>query len=153
MVDDADMGVLEIAPTGSQSRAVYWRDMRSLYNRSEAAQEMLGKSTMNNLNIEVTERVYAQAMTPGDVMSARGYHSAELLFILDEANGIDADIMTAIKGTTASGHTTIIQLGNPTNNSGLFYDAFMGEDSSWYTMNISAFDSPNLLSLEGAGLV
>ena len=103
---------------------------------------------MNNLNIEVTERVYAQAMTPGDVMSARGYHSAELLFILDEANGIDADIMTAIKGTTASGHTTIIQLGNPTNNSGLFYDAFMGEDSSWYTMNISAFDSPNLLSLE-----
>ena len=142
------IGILQIAPTGAQSKGVFWRDMRRLYRGSAIAQELLDHSEMHNLNIEVSDERYAMAMTPGDVMAARGYHSQVLRFLLDEANGIDADIHTAIKGITASGDITIIMLGNPTVNSGLFYDAFMEKELGWHCMNISSFDSPNLLNLE-----
>ena len=142
------IAIMEIAPTQNQSRGVFWRDMRGLYNNSPLAQSLLNNAEMHKTSIEVDEYRYAHAVNPGDVMNLRGYHADKMLFILDEGNGIDAEYFTAISGIAASGEISIVQLGNPTQNSGIFYDSFMEKDLGWHTMNISSFDSPNLLSLE-----
>ena len=139
--------IIQIAPTESQSKGVYWTDMRRMYFGSVIAGELLENAEMYSLSFEIDEQRYAHAMTPKNMLAARGYHAPELLFLMDEANGIEGDVHDAIKGVTASGDTTIVMLGNPTNNSGPFYDAFHNTDLGWRTMNISAFDSPNLISL------
>ena len=142
------LAIMEIAPTGSQSRGVYWRDMRGVYRGSKLAQQLLGDAEMHTLSFDVDDYRYAHAITPGDEMALRGYHADEMLFILDEGNGINATFFDAIGGTTASGEATIVQLGNPTDNSGIFYDSCTNPDLGWHVIPISAFDSPNLLSLE-----
>lgn len=140
--------IIQIAPTEAQSKGVYWTDMRRMYNGSVIAGQLLENAQMFNLNFEIDDNRYAHAMTPKNMLAARGYHNAELLFLMDEANGIEGDVHDAIKGVTASGDTTIVMLGNPTNNSGPFYDAFHNNDLGWHTINISAFDSPNLITLQ-----
>ena len=139
--------VMDIAPTGNQSRHVHWQHMNSAYNRSPAAQDFLGRVPMRKMSIDVTDSRYAHAVTPADEMSLRGYHAERLLFVLDEGNGVDADFFDSIRGISASGDVKVIQLGNPTDTSGLFYDTFHDTELGWYTITISAFDSPNISSL------
>ena len=142
------ISVLQIAPTLVQSKGVFWRDMNGLYDDSPLAQELLDAAKMHGMSFPVSARRYAQAVSPGDTKALRGYHNENMLFVLDEGNGVDADYYTAIDGIAASGEITIVQLGNPTENSGIFYDSFNEADLGWYTMHISAFDSPNMLNLE-----
>ena len=142
------VAILQIAPTRDQSKGVFWRDMRGLYRTSPMARELLGNAEILQTQLEVSDYRYAMAVSPGDVMSLRGYHAEEMMFILDEGNGVNAEFFTAIDGIAASGDISVMQLGNPTQSSGIFYDAFMESNLGWHTMNISSFDSPNLLSLE-----
>lgn len=139
---------LEIAPTGHQSAGVFWRDMRGVYGSSRLAQQLLGEAEMHKMRFEVDNYRYASAITPGDEMSIRGFHADNLRFIMDEGNGIQADFFDAISGVAASGNIKIVQLGNPTANSGIFYESCTNPDLGWYTLYISAFDSPNIISLE-----
>ena len=141
------VAIMEIAPTEKQSHGVYWRDMRGVYRSSPLAMFLLGKAEMHRTSFEVSDYRYAAALTPGDEMSLRGYHADEMIYVLDEGNGIDAEFFDAIAGTQASGSTKIIQLGNPTANSGIFYDCCQNPDLGWHVMHISAFDSPNIQSL------
>ena len=142
------LSVLQIAPSGTQSRKVFWTDMNGLYKDSELAQELLGYTEMHSTSFEVDPRRYAQAVTPGDTKALRGYHNTKMLFILDEGNGVDAGFYTAIDGIAASGDVKVVQLGNPTDTSGIFYDSFNDPELGWYTINISAFDSPNIVDME-----
>lgn len=141
------IGILQIAPTRDQSRGVFWRNMRGLYAGSEVARRLFGNEPMYATSFEPSEYRYAQAVSPGDVMALRGWHEDELLFILDEGNGVDAEFFTAIRGVTASGKINVVQLGNPTQSSGLFYDSYVNAELGWHRISISAFDSPNLSSL------
>ena len=148
LTDEDRLSVLQIAPTGTQSRKVFWADMNGLYKDSDLARELLDNTEMHTTSFEIDPRRYAQAVTPGDTKALRGYHNTKMLFILDEGNGVDAGFYTAIDGIAASGDVKVVQLGNPTDTSGMFYESFNDKDLGWYTINISAFDSPNLISLE-----
>lgn len=142
------MAVMDIAPTGAQSRHVHWQHMNSAYNRSPIAQDLLGNKDMHKMSFDVTDSKYAHSVTPADEMSLRGYHAERLLFILDEGNGVDADFFDSIRGISASGDVKVVQLGNPTDISGLFYDTFHDKELGWHTITVSCFDSPNISTLE-----
>src|SRR5262249_40569643 len=77
----------------------------------------------------------------------QGYHSEHILIILDEAPGISAEIWEAIEGIRAGGEVCVLALGNPVVASGPFYDAFASNRCGWYTITISAFDTPNLAGI------
>src|ERR1700722_18082136 len=44
----------------------------------------------------------------------QGFHSPNLLIIIDEAPGINADVWQAIEGIRAGGNVHLLVLGNPT---------------------------------------
>lgn len=55
-----------------------------------------------------------------------GYHDDYMLFIVDEASGVNEEMYPAIEGAVATGIIVIILLiGNPTKNIGTFYDSHM----------------------------
>jgi hypothetical protein len=74
----------------------------------------------------------------------QGFHSPNILLILDEAPGIHGSLWEAIEGLLSSGNTRLLALGNPVISSGPFYDAFGPDRQAWDTYSISAFDTPNL---------
>lgn len=71
----------------------------------------------------------------------QGFHSENLLFVLDEASGID-DIIFEVAGGALSTHDAkILMTANPTRTSGYFYDAFHKNRDRWVTMKVSCQDS------------
>jgi len=85
------------------------------------------------------------SVSPKDPENFSGFRTpGGVLVIIDEASDLEPDIMEAILGLTMSGHSKILMIGNPLRPSGPFYDAF--HNSTWATMAISSYDSPNVMS-------
>lgn len=81
-----------------------------------------------------------------------GIHSDNVLYIYDEASGIDDIIWEVSQGAMTSPHARWLCLGNPTKNTGKFHDCFGKnkhqegdtDTSLWHTFTISCFDSPRV---------
>jgi len=61
-----------------------------------------------------------------------------MLFIVDEASGVDEAIYEAIEGNRAGGQAHLVLFGNPTRTSGTFYEAFTSAADRWHTLHISS---------------
>lgn len=70
-----------------------------------------------------------------------GYSGPENLFIVDEGSAITQDLFEAIDGNRAGGGS-LCMVGNPTQNSGPFFDAFHMQALHWARLHISSFDTP-----------
>jgi hypothetical protein len=71
----------------------------------------------------------------------QGFHSENMLFLLDEASGIEEVIFEAGRGALSTEGAKVIQTGNPTRTSGYFFNSFK-ETSHYYNMTVSCYDSP-----------
>lgn len=90
-------------------------------------------------------RIFGRSTNTAERMA--GLSGAELLFVIDEASGIDESIFEAIEGNRAGGARELM-LGNPTQTSGTFFDAFHSKREFYHTMHISSEESPNVVSGE-----
>lgn len=70
-----------------------------------------------------------------------GLHSENMLYIIDEAPGVDDVIFETARGAMSSKGSKTIMTGNPTRLSGYFYDAFHKNRNNWATMKVSCYDS------------
>jgi len=90
----------------------------------------------------------AQVSPGGDVAEGlQGFHAEEnLLFILDEASGIPDAIFPAVEGALTAEGSYVLMTGNPTRNSGFFYDVFNSRDlKGMYALkHVSCLDSPRV---------
>lgn len=66
----------------------------------------------------------------------QGFHSPHMLFIADEASGIDDVIFEVGKGAMSSPGSKTILTGNPTRTQGYFYDAFHRMRGFWSTLTV-----------------
>ncbi len=70
-----------------------------------------------------------------------GLHSENMLFLIDEAAGVDDVIFETARGAMSTLGAKTIMTGNPTRLSGYFFEAFHGNRAHWATMKVSCFDS------------
>lgn len=85
--------------------------------------------------------------------AVQGMSGTRMLYIIDEASGIPDFIYDAIEGNRAGG-AKVILTGNPTQNTGEFYDAFHSkkldeknpESTGYKCITISSEESPNVLA-------
>jgi phage terminase large subunit len=66
-----------------------------------------------------------------------GFSGANLLFLVDEASGVPDEIFEAMEGNRAGG-ARIAMTSNPTQTSGVFYDAFTSDRSEWFQVHLSS---------------
>jgi len=71
----------------------------------------------------------------------QGFHSPNMLFIADEASGIDNIIFEVAEGSLSTKGAKVILTGNPTRSSGYFYDCFHTMKHRWKTFTVSCHDS------------
>lgn len=71
----------------------------------------------------------------------QGYHSPNMLFIIDEASGVDDIIFEVGRGSMSSKGAKTVMTGNPTRTNGYFYNAFHSMKNFWYTMKVGCEDS------------
>jgi hypothetical protein len=111
----------------------------------------LGGLARTGLKSEDFRQVWG--FTARQAEAVQGIAGSRLFFIVDEASGIPQPIYDAIEGNRAGGAKSLLT-GNPTKNSGEFFDAFnkksldskqSGEGVVGYKcITISSEDSPNV---------
>ncbi len=135
------------APTAHQLQDVLWGELGKWYRKMPKwYQDQL------NLRNERLEVVGSEAEAFAVARTARkeqpeafqGFHSENMLFIVDEASGVDQLIFEVGQGAMSSTGAKTIMTGNPTRSSGYFYDAFHSDRGVWHTMKVSCADSTNV---------
>lgn len=76
-----------------------------------------------------------------------GISGENVLYIVDEASGVAREIYEAIEGNRA-GSARLLLLGNPTQNSGEFYDAFNAKARFYVGITVSSEETPNVVAGE-----
>lgn len=136
-----DAVVINTAPTWTQIENQFWRNLREAYQK--ARYPLGGNLLKTKLDIDETWFALGIANDEHNMEGFQGWHAKAMLVIFDEASGISPKIYEAALGAMAGGHTVrFVLIGNPTQNSGPFYDAF--KDPTFNKIHISAFDTPNV---------
>lgn len=130
--------VITTAPSERQVKELLWREIRSLYNQNRDF--IGGKITQTRL--EISNKRYAYGFSTDTVDRFQGFHSPNILIIVDEASGLQESLYDPILGCLTSENSKLLLIGNPLNLSGTFYDAFHKNRSHFETIHISAFDTP-----------
>jgi hypothetical protein len=66
-----------------------------------------------------------------------GFHSPNMLFIVEEASGVPNVIFETASGALSTPGAKIVMCGNPTRSDGYFYDAFHSDRENWHCITVS----------------
>lgn len=83
--------------------------------------------------------------TAREAEAIAGTSGARLLYVLDEASGIDDALHVAVRGNLASAQCREVALSNPTRNEGWYFDAFHSKKDLYRRIVISSRESPNIV--------
>lgn len=133
--------VVTVSPTLRQVK-VFWDEV-------EVARRNAGIRfpECSTTGMRVSEESYGLGISSSRGVNIQGFHGSDILIIADEAPGIEADLWESIEGIRAGGKVTLLELGNPTVNSGHFFENFSRGRSTCECITISAFDSPNFAGI------
>ena len=134
--------VLSTAPTFRQVRHILWRQIRRLHR--QASETLDGK--MLDTRWELADDRYALGLSADTADQFQGFHSENMMIVVDEAEGVSDEIYEAIEAVMTSSEPRLLLIGNPTTVSGAFRRAFYQERHLYHTITISALESPNVES-------
>ena len=132
--------VLSTASTFRQVRHVLWREVHRRYNQANYS---LG-GRMLDTRLELSEGRFALGLSADSGDEFQGFHSPNMLIVVDEAEGVSEPIYEAIEAVMTSENCRLLMIGNPTTMSGTFRRAIYEHRDLYRTVTISALDSPNL---------
>lgn len=130
--------VVATAPTKQQLHDVLWSEVDKWMNNSPLL-PMLIKWTKTYVYVQGYEkRWFAVARTATKPENMQGFHEDNMLFIVDEASGVADPIMEAITGTLSGENNKLLLMGNPTKNSGTFYESHTADRALYRCHTVNA---------------
>ena len=140
--------VITTAPSKRQVEELLWSEIRTLHGNARVklgGQLDLARWKLDDdwFSVGITTR--PDAISEG-ATRFQGYHSPNLLVIVDEAAGIDPAIHEAIEGLLTSATVRVLEIGNPTGSSGPFVDHIISD--RYHTIRIDCEESPNVVAGE-----
>ena len=120
--------VITTAPTMTQIEDILWKEIANLYHHSKVP---IGGDLLTT-EIKLNEEWFALGLSTNEVNRFMGFHSPNLLVIIDEAIGVDPMIWEAIEGLHAS---KILAIGNPLVPEGNFFKCF--SSPLWHKIKVS----------------
>ena len=136
--------VIVTGPTQRQVQDVVWRETRDAFYASKLS--LPGHILPVEPRLEVSNQHFALGFSTDKPYRLTGFHSPHLLVIITEAYAIAQRHIDAVKMLNPE---KLILTGNPLTVGGEFFDSHHGR-GGYQTVNISAFDTPNL---QGQGVV
>ena len=130
------------APTRQQLHDVLWAEISKWQAKSSILKRILKWTKTKIYMRNYEERWFATARTATKPENMQGFHEDYMLFIVDEASGVEDKIMEAILGTLSGPFNKLLMCGNPTRTSGTFYDSHNKDREDYKTHKVSCLDSP-----------
>lgn len=142
-----DAQVLVTATTAAQINAVFWRELSIRYHKAlHPLGGQLNLMAANGLKDGFRTIV---GFSPRDREAAAGISGTNILYLVDEASGVEDDVFYTIDGNLAGGgDCKLLLISNPTRNEGYFHDVFAQKKvaQQWKTFTLSSEQTPNAVS-------
>ena len=131
------------APTAHQLQDVLWREMRRLVSGMEEETRELFSLTADRIHLRGSAgMIVARTARPENPDALQGFHAPEILFIIDEAAGVNDAIFEVARGALSTASARVALAGNPTRLTGYFHNAFHLARDAWNRLHFSCLDSP-----------
>lgn len=129
--------IVSTAPTARQVQQLLWQEINNIHRSSRYP---LGGKCLN-VSWTLGAKWFAVGLSTDDPNRFQGFHADNILGVIDEASGVDAPIWEGMDAILTSQGARMLVIGNPTEPSGEFFDAFTSP--LYHKIHISAFDTPN----------
>jgi len=132
--------VITTAPTYRQVEEILWREIANSWSGARFA---LG-GELKQTKMELDKNWFAIGLSTDEPERFQGLHNKYVLVIGDEASGLPPTVYAAMENPLAAGEfRSLLLIGNPTQPTGNFKDAYINENGLYQTFQISCFDTPN----------
>ena len=125
-------------PTSRQVDDIVWNEIRHAFGN---ARRPLSGRMFRTSRYELDEESFALGFATNSPYNLQGFHSPNLLVVITEAHAVRQDDMDAIRRLNP---TRLLMTGNPFASAGVFYDSHHSRRELYKTVQISAFDTPNV---------
>ena len=99
---------------------------------------------MLHARFELDDDRFALGLSTDEVDQFQGFHSPNMLIVVDEAEGVSEEIYEAIDAVMTAGASKLLLIGNPTSVTGTFRRSFHEDRRLYHNITISALESPNV---------
>lgn len=129
------------APTQHQLFDILWAEVSKWLRNNKALADELVWTKEKVYMRGYPEEWFSVARTASKPDALQGFHAEELLFIIDEASGVDDVIFEPVLGALSTTGARLLMCGNPTQLSGFFYDSHNKNRASYSTFHIDGRNS------------
>lgn len=132
--------VVTTAPTWRQVKSLLWHEVNQLH--TGAAFPLGGICLQTEVKLPDGRYAIGLSTKPEDVEAFQGHHAKNILLVYDEASGVEQPIFDAGEGYLTTAGAKLLLIGNPTQATGEFYNAFHRNRAAYHQVHISYKDLP-----------
>lgn len=128
-----------------QLRDTIWPEIRKWHRRMpEPLQEQI-QVDAERVILKASPESFAVARTASKEKpeALQGFHEDNLLFLIDEASGIDDIVFEVAQGALSTPDAMIFMVGNPTRRDGYFAETFRRNLPGWELFHVSSLSVPS----------
>lgn len=129
------------APTQHQLFDILWAEISKWIRNNPALKNELTWTKEKLYMNGHPEEWFAVARTASTPDALQGFHAEHLLYIIDEASGVDDDIFEPVLGALSTPGARLLMCGNPTQLSGFFYESHTKNKASYSAYHIDGRNS------------
>lgn len=148
--------VIITAPKMEQVKTIIFNEIAVQYARLRARFPEFPKDALSSNRLYFGPECFALGMTTkeGESMDAlsktsskfSGFHSPNMLIIISESQGVEPAIYKQIRGLMTSPNSRLLEIGNPLEPYGDFYDHCTKPGYGYNNIKIPVFLSPNIIA-------
>ena len=134
--------VITTAPIFMQVEMLLWSEINKIYINSNIV--LMGKCLQTEIKDPLSEeRHFALGFSTDKPKKAEGWHAWDILFIFDEAKGVESWMWDSAQGAMTGGNSKwlVISTTDGVEVGSKFFNCFQ-PGSKWNQIHISAYDSP-----------
>jgi len=133
------------APTGHQLNDLLWPEISKWLNNMHPLWKRDMVVTSDKVFVKdapKTQYAVARTARPENPEALQGFHANNLMFLIDEAPGIEEPIFEVAEGALSTPDARVVMTANPTRTEGYFYRSHHEERHFWTTLHFDCLKSP-----------
>lgn len=124
------------APTQHQLFDILWAEVSKWLRNNKALEREIQWTKEKVYMKQYPEEWFAVARTASKPDALQGFHADDILYIIDEASGVDDKVFEPVLGALSTPGARLLMCGNPTQLSGFFYESHHKNRGSYSTFHI-----------------
>lgn len=129
------------APTKHQLYDILWAEVSKWLRNNPVLEKDIIWTQEKVFMRGYREEWFAVARTASKPDALQGFHASHVLYIIDEASGVDDKVFEPILGALTTEGSRLFMAGNPTKLTGFFFDSHHKNRAQYHTMHIDGRDS------------